>query len=66
MHYRSLALLMDAIKVSNRAYIFDNSTDNADGRHTWLAEITDGETLELKTDLVPSWFKEAVIDRITG
>lgn len=63
-YHRSLALLMDAIKVSNRAYIFDNSTDNADGKHTWLAEITDGRTLELKADLVPSWFKKAVLDKI--
>ena len=63
-YYRSLDLLMDAIRHSNRAYIFDNSTDNATGDHTWLAEITDGEILELKTDLMPAWFKRAVFDKI--
>ncbi len=63
-YYRSLELLMDAIHHTNRAYIFDNSTDNADLTHTWLAEITEGQTLELKTDLVPSWFKRAVLDKI--
>lgn len=65
-YHRSLALLMDAIQVSNRAYVFDNSTDNADGVHTWLAEITEGGLLELKTDLVPSWFKKAVLEKIAG
>jgi predicted ABC-type ATPase len=41
-YHRSLALLMVAIRHTNRAYIFDNSGDNADGKHTWLAEITEG------------------------
>jgi len=63
-YYRSLDLLMDAIRCSNRAYIFDNSTDNSSGDHTWLAEITDGKSLELKTDLIPAWFKKAVMDKI--
>ena len=58
---RSLALLMDAIRRTNRAYIFDNSGDNADGQHTWLAEITEGKQLELKTDKIPAWFKRAVL-----
>lgn len=62
-YYRSLDLLMSAIRLTNRAYIFDNSTDNADHTHTWLAEITDGEKLELKTDRIPAWFKRAVLDK---
>jgi len=63
-YHRSLELLMEAIRYSNRAYIFDNSTDNADRNHTWLAEITNGRTLELKTDRIPSWFKRTVLDKI--
>jgi hypothetical protein len=63
-YHRSLALLMDAIRRTNRAYIFDNSSDNADGKHTWVAEITDGQTLELKSDRTPAWFKRAVLDKI--
>lgn len=64
-YHRSLGLLMEAIRHTNRAYIFDNSGDNADRRHTWLAEITDGKTLELKTDQIPAWFKRAVLDHAT-
>jgi predicted ABC-type ATPase len=63
-YHRSLGLLMDAIRYANRAYIFDNSGDSTDGKQTWLAEITDGKKLELKTDKVPSWFKRSVLDKI--
>jgi len=53
---RSLDLLKEAIPYTNRAYIFDNSTHE----HIWLAEITDGHLLEMKTDQVPAWFKSAL------
>ena len=59
-YYRSLMLLPAAIRASHRAYIFDNSGEKGD--HTWLAEITDGRNVELKTNLMPAWFKEAVLD----
>lgn len=57
---RSLDLLMDAVSFSNRAYIFDNSTHE----QIWLAEITDGKILEMKTDLMPEWFKKALWDKM--
>ena len=60
---RSLNLLRDAIAYTNRAYIFDNSTHDQD--RTWLAEITDGHMLEMKTDQMPAWFKRAVWDKVT-
>jgi len=61
---RSLNLLMDAIRNTNRAYIFDNSGNNQ--KHTWLAEVTDGKVLELKTSQIPSWFQRAVLNRAKG
>ena len=57
---RSLDLLIQAIKFANRSYIFDNSTQ----QHVWLAEITNGEILEMKTDQVPLWFKKSLLDKI--
>lgn len=63
-YHRSLDLLMNAIRHTNRAYIFDNSGDNQEQKHTWLAEITEGKQLELKTDSIPAWFKQAVLDKI--
>ena len=63
-YHRSLGLLMEAIRHSNRAYIFDNSGDNADRKHTWLAEITDGRRLELKSSVIPAWFRRTVLEKI--
>jgi predicted ABC-type ATPase len=60
-YHRSLELLLEAIKHSSRAYIFDNSTDSA---NPWLAEVTYGQLLELKTDRIPAWFQRAVIQKI--
>jgi predicted ABC-type ATPase len=61
-YYRSLGLLRDAVRHTNRAYIFDNSHRE----HIWLAEITEGKALEIKTDQVPAWFKKALLDKISG
>jgi predicted ABC-type ATPase len=62
-YYRSLDLLMQAIQHTNRAYVFDNSGDNKDEKHTWLAEITEGRVLDLKSDQIPAWFKRSVLDK---
>ena len=61
-YFRSLDLLIKAIKKSNRAYIFDNSTHGTE--KVWLAEITDGKSIELKNDFVPRWFETAVLNKI--
>jgi predicted ABC-type ATPase len=63
-YYRSLDLLVSAIRHTDRAYIFDNSTENADRTHAWLAEITEGRTMELKADQIPAWFRRAVLEKI--
>jgi predicted ABC-type ATPase len=59
-YHASLNLLIDAIRHTNRAYLFDNSRHH----RTWLAEVTNGRLLEMKTGLMPSWFKSAVWDKI--
>ncbi len=64
-YHDSLDQLLPAIRHTNRAYIFDNSTDSADRRHTWLAEVTDGRELVLRSDRMPAWFKRAVLDKIS-
>lgn len=58
-YYRSLELLWEAIKYSNRAYIFDNSSVSE-----LIAEITNASTIEIKADNVPVWFKKYVLDKI--
>lgn len=57
---RALDLLPDAIAVSNRAYVFDNSGKSA----VWLAEITEGTELEYRTEDIPDWFFESYVDEV--
>lgn len=61
-YQRSLDLLMQAVKYTNRAYLFDNSRHG--GERLWVAEITDGHDLELKCDPMPLWFQQAVWNKI--
>lgn len=56
---KSLDLLFDAVMNTDRAYIFDNSGCDK----VWLAEVTDGIELELKTDQIPAWFNKARWDK---
>lgn len=56
---RSLDFLMDAVKLTDRAYIFDNSGHE----HIWVAEITEGKKLEMKSDSMPRWFKRSLWDK---
>ncbi|WP_238542004.1 hypothetical protein [Pseudomonas sp. GM50] len=61
---RSLDNLSDAILVSNRAYIFDNSQDG-DSSFAQIAEITEGEDIDIVSDTQPAWFKQYVLDKLT-
>lgn len=58
-YYRSLDLLMEAVQLTDRAYVFDNSGHE----HIWVAEITGGKTLEMKSDSMPGWFKRSLWDK---
>lgn len=61
-YHRSLDLLMQAVRFTHRAYIFDNSTHE----HVLLAEITNGHTLEMKTDYMPAWFQKSLWDKFNA
>jgi predicted ABC-type ATPase len=54
---RSLNNLKEAIKYSNRAYIFDNSS--SDTKHSWIAEIDRSKSsINVLVDSIPNWFYE--------
>ena len=57
-YHAAIGQLREALRFTNRAYIFDNSGDGV--AHSWIAEITEGRELELKTDKMPAWFKANV------
>lgn len=61
-YYKSLLQLPQAIKASNRAYIFDNSGTEA----IWVCEITDGCKTEYKQDSVPDWVYRYVVEGMAG
>ena len=51
---RSIALLEQACAASSRAFIFDNSDD----KHRLIAQIADGDTLQLHAATLPRWFTQ--------
>lgn len=57
---KSLKLLYQAIKLSDRAYLFDNSGKES----LYIAEITKGEDVELhcSSNEVPNWFIRYVVN----
>jgi predicted ABC-type ATPase len=57
---RSLDLLVEAIRHSSRAYIFDNSGLGP----VWLAEFAESRLVELKTEDVPVWFNSSVVEKL--
>ena len=62
-YLRTMDLLIDAIEVSNRAFLFDNSSNKAEGG-SYICEITNGDTLTFNPDFIgdlPIWFEDYVL-----
>jgi len=57
-YQRSLNQLPQAIKATNRAYIFDNSGQAS----VWVCEITEGTKIDYKQDVVPDWVYRHVVE----
>lgn len=53
-YYRSLELAKTAIRLTDRAYLFDNSGTEPQ----LIAEITNGREVELQTEQVPQWVSQ--------
>jgi len=56
---RALDQIIPAIRMTHRAYIFDNSDTM-----TLLAEVTPEKELTLKVERVPEWFEAHVLKRL--
>jgi predicted ABC-type ATPase len=59
-YYRTLDNLIDAIKYSDRAFLFDNSGENK----AFICEIEEAKNVTIKVDKVPSWFNESFLDKV--
>ncbi|WP_200797040.1 zeta toxin family protein [Rubritalea squalenifaciens] len=55
-YHRSINLLKEAMKASDRSFIFDNSGE----KEIWIAEGKDGSSLEFREHLVPRWFLDTM------
>ncbi len=55
-YHRSLELAKVALKIVDRAYLFDNSGDAPQ----LIAEITNGREVEYQTDTVPEWVERVL------
>jgi predicted ABC-type ATPase len=62
-YYRSLTLLSDAMAVSTRAWLLDNS--EVSGSMKLIAEMREDQFLELKSDFFPEWFWNYVVRKLT-
>ena len=60
-YFRSLELLREAITLTDRAFLFDNSGHQESS--VWIAEIVGGTQLEMQTDYAPAWFGRYVLRR---
>jgi predicted ABC-type ATPase len=58
-YHRSLELVRDAIRHTDRAYFFDTSQSES----VFVAESADGERPVLRCDRIPNWFKIYVWDK---
>jgi predicted ABC-type ATPase len=54
-YFRSLKLLPNAIRYSNRAFLFDSSAEEP----WYFAEFTDGGAMDIKGGEIPHWFEPA-------
>ena len=60
---RTLDSLFDAVRLVNRAFLFDNSSDAPQ----LIAEVEEGKRIEFKTTIIPAWvdtyFRQKVLQR---
>ena len=56
-YYRSLELLLQAVRYSNRAYIFDNSGQD----RLWIAQINNAKEFEFKSETIPEWINKYLL-----
>ena len=56
-YYRCLEQVKYALPYLNRAYFFDNSTEQS----IFFAEYESGKGFQLHSDLLPMWFKRFVL-----
>jgi predicted ABC-type ATPase len=60
-YYRTMNNLYTAFKLSDRAYLFDNTSKKSNASFDFFAEKNGNDIFLSDTDLVPQWFDEFVL-----
>lgn len=63
-YFRTMKMLIDAIEVSDRAYLFDNSSNAEHQQASYICEITNGEKVTISKEFIgdfPIWFEKYVL-----
>ena len=59
-YYRSLNNLIEAIKYTNRAFLFDNSSE----KRSFICEIENAKKVDIKVDRAPKWFDKYFLKKL--
>jgi predicted ABC-type ATPase len=63
-YYRTMQNLYTAFKLSDRAYLFDNTSAKSNGSFDFFAEKNGDNICLSDTNLVPQWFDEFVLRKL--
>jgi predicted ABC-type ATPase len=63
-YFRTMNNLYTALKLSDRAYLFDNSSNKSNDAFDFFAEKNENDIFITDTNLVPQWFDEFVLRNI--
>jgi len=65
-YYRTMNNLYAAFKLSDRAYIFENSSEKLNGSFDFFAEKNENNIYLSNSDLIPHWVDEYLLSRLNS
>ena len=65
-YYRTMNNLYEAFKLSDRAYLFDNSSEKSNGSFDFFVEKNENNIYLSNSDFIPQWFDEYLLKRFNS
>jgi len=63
-YFRTMNNLYTAFKLSDRAYLFDNSSERSNNSFNFFVEKNGNNIFLANSNLVPQWFDEFLLKRL--
>jgi len=63
-YYRTMNNLYNAFKLSDRAYLFDNTSEKSNNSFNFFVEKNEKDIYLINSNLVPQWFDEFVLKKL--